>query len=89
MKNFNYFCDEFVNQVKHSLLDQFANDDSIFEKYDKEDVDQIKNGNLWFIRRFLVEKPSTTISVAVKKIEDAMKWRKEFGVNQLSVCFVF
>lgn len=83
MEHFKYFSDEFVNKVKNTFLDHFANNDSIFEKYDKKDVVQIKNGNFWFIRRFLVEKPSTTVSVAVKKIEDAMKWRKEFGVNQL------
>lgn len=89
MDNFKYFSDKFVSEVRQSLLDQFAKDDSIFEKYDREDVEQVKNGNSWFIRRFLVEKPSTTILVALQKIEDAMKWRKAFGVNQLLVCLFF
>lgn len=89
MENFKYFSDNFVNEVKQSLLDQFEKEEAIFENYEREDVEQIKNGNLWFIRRFLVEKPSTTTRVAVKKIEDAMKWRKTFGVNQLLVCLLF
>ena len=82
-----YFSDNFVSQVRQSFLKRLSQKRSKNEKYaetkyDLQDMDRLVNDD-WFIRRFLVEKPSTTVAVAVRKVHDAMVWRNKFGVNQL------
>lgn len=82
-----YFGDEFVQQVREKFLTELNQDEQNSKnhgpKYDQEDVDRIKNGDQWFIRRHLVESPSTTVLVAVKRIQHTLVWRRKFGVNQL------
>ena len=81
-----YFNDEFIQQVCDHLLQQIAidvNNNLENDKFDQMDIDRLKSGDNWFIRRFLVEKPNTTILVAAKKMREALIWRKSIGINQL------
>ena len=82
-----YFSDSFVLEVRHCFLQRLAqkqikNGTYAQNKYELIDLQQLQNDD-WFIRRFLMEKPATTVSIAVKKMHDAMIWRKKFGVNLL------
>lgn len=89
-----YFDEIFVQQVRNKLLDKIQKDSDL---YDKSDVHKLLTSD-WFVRRFLAWKP-TNIETAVKCVNEAMKWRKNIGVNewsdiyfpaefyQLAVCF--
>jgi len=81
-----YFNDEFVQQVRIGLLHRIRTEElktGCPVKCDQEDVDRMQHDDGWFIRRFLVEKPSTTVQVAIGKVFDAMLWRHKNGINQL------
>jgi len=96
METEQYFDEEFVQQVRTRLLDDYDQNNHL---YDTVDIEKLMT-NDWFVRRYLAWKP-TTIDNAVQCVHEAMKWRKILGINnwqdtdfplefyQMAACFSY
>lgn len=76
----HYFDDQFVEQVRKVILDQYSSSQTIADAYDRQDVEVLRNDD-WFIRRALAWRP-TTVTEAAKTINDLLIWRKQININQ-------
>lgn len=67
-------------EVRNRFLDEeyAANPAS----YDERDVDRIRGPDDWFVQRFIT---SGDVDEAIKMMANNLKWRKEFGINDLTV----
>ena len=83
-KTEHYFNDEFVQQVRNTILErlELADNNNCDDEliYDRADVERLKSNDDWFIRRFLKWTP-TSLSDAENVIHQALLWRKSIKIN--------
>ena len=72
-----------INEIRESFLNHLNKSPHDFHP---DDVERIKSCD-WIIERFLeyqkIVNHKTDVNETTKKLIEAMKWRKEQGVNQL------
>jgi hypothetical protein len=67
---------ELINKVRENFLERY---EKCKESYDEIDIQNIKS-NDWSVWRFLRPEKYNP-ETALEKLDNAMKWRKEFNIN--------
>ncbi|CAB4030515.1 motile sperm domain-containing 2 [Paramuricea clavata] len=75
-----------VSELRKKFLDKHYASDKNY--YDSRDISRVKSDDL-FVQQFLVGRDGN-VDKAQKLMMEALKWRKEFGINgikTLNLCF--